>query len=646
MITMKKIWSALLTAVMVLGLICSVGIMPVSAASVNLYEWKYWNPANSNLYTQESGGKFSGRNFRFTSGTVTYDETGNNISNEPVLDVKSTYFVCNFNEKLNFTKTILNFECKVYIPKGTETNDRRVTVRMGKKDADGKYTNNTYGELVFVIHSSEGKTWATVKNTNVILAPTSLAVDADVWHQVNLRVFTNVSGHLIYGLYLDERLFAAYEASAANVSFDDVGLNQIVFDTAEKPETAAAGPSTYVKDIRLDYEDYNPMFAVNGEATILSNLLCNTVTVNSETRALSVPGYGSTGRPLVSATKSGSQYYDAENKVYQNVAYSLEKNALKVALTPSSTGTARHATIQIFYTDITEHFPVGQTKYLQMSYDICIPEGTESTERQQVWNLGNMTDTADNSKVACYNVTSSIKDGKVRFYTGEKYSGDILTEKTVPYDIKSGKWYRIIYLLKIDYTADAGYAMRTSGYVQDLETEQTKKIYQIDGNIPKYNDVGGLTLTQQRTDQITPKMTEPTEVVTYYDNIISMVSSTDFSTHYGETEDLLPADSAYAFPLDFAAADSIATVRGRKADGGGAQKMLIAAYDKDGTLIDCAVSAAAADENTNIDSARGIVEFSWDYSAHSEQTTRLKAFMFDSLGTIRPLAPAKRVELN
>lgn len=647
---MKKALIFVLVLTLLASTILTVNIPSVSASSVTASEWKYWDSATSRLYNAapDETGAFSGKHFTIGSGSsgngVTYYESIDGISTEPVWDIQNTKYICNYRVSVNTTKPVANFSFKVYIPNGTEKAKRLVYFTVAKKSGTS-YANSNYGAMYFYItNEAAGEAYgAQSGNYAKITYDNPVAFSTDAWHQADIRIFTNTAGKIIYGMYMDDVLVSVIESTATEISHDDIGINQIYFNTAE---TTTLTPTTYIKDIKLSYEDYDSVY---DPSQALSDVRFDSITVNETSNAVSATDYGIAADNFQSSSQSSSQYYSKTDSTFENVNYTTENGTLKTVLTPSASTAATHAAIQNFRHDLTDYFPDDSTKYMQMSYDVYIPEGTESTERCQSWNFGNETSATNKTK---YKICSSVKDKKINIYVelidSESASAekDVLTEKAVDYTIDSNKWYRIIYLLKISNTADTEYSIDAEGFVMDLSTENTYKIYEANISLPKLAaGTNGIVLTQQRTDILTPKIADNTTVTTYYDNIISRISDTNFSEAYLNVSDLLPADSDYMFKIVLITAENTATARGRDADGNGSQKIVIAGYNEDGYMVKLVVSDDAANENTTVDTEKGIVEFKWDFSSYDTIKT-LKAFMFDGISTCLPLAEAVEKSLE
>lgn len=625
---MKKIISFLTVFTMLVTLIATFNVTAVSAASSNLYSWDYFNTEDNSIYTSLSeSGVYGGKDFHAastaTGSGASYYESMTGVSDEPFLNIISSQYLCNYNSKVDFTKPVLTFNFKMCIPKDELNSVRSAYLSLAKKDSEGKYTNNTYGTVYFTLTSSSGKAYGGAGGNAENVYRTSAAVTGDVWHQMNICVFTNTEGQILYGMYMDGILVILCKSTATDISFDDIGVRQLYFNTAA---------NTYIKDISLDLEDFDPAYAPDVDETYYSNVTFNTHTVDATSNAVNVPSYGTATTVFQTSSQSTAPY--KSGSVYQNVSYALEDEALRVTLTPSATASGTHAAIQNFRKDLTSYFPADTTKYMQMSYDVKNPAGSESALKEQKWAFG--IDTAV-TNTSVYNITSRMQDNKIWFENvfsnSNPYDGDETTKKSVEYQAESDKWYRIITLLKIT-NSGTDYIIHAEGYVMDIETDTMSKIYESDEVIPKLNDADGFVLTQTRTDIKTVKDADQTPVVTYYDNIISRIWDTDFSTYYRNVTDL-PADEECKFNIELNCIDGQAVARARDVDGITSQKLILAAYDADGKMVTIKVSN---DENiTDVD--KGIVELNLDTSAFTG-ITKLKAFMFDSIATCVPLTEA------
>lgn len=629
---MKKFISLSLAIMMMVGVLTAVNFTSVYASTTEVCEWKYWDDTNQRMYN--NSGKTGSQYFYKTSsatGSLTYYENGNGISTSPVLELNTSYFVTYPRTKINLgDKEVINFGWKAYVREEDfdSTIARQVNFTLAEADSSNSYENDTYGTVYFTYVNKSGKAYGgATKNATNVDTRASLTVTPDTWHQFNIRVFLNEANKITYGMYIDGRLLIVCKSTAKSVDLDKIGINTINF-TGQK--------TTYIKDLSLTLEDYDAIYEPDYSVVALSDVLFNSFSLNDSTaKDMSVPGYGVAAQIFQPATGGTSSYYctDSSSRVFDNVDYALENDALKVTLTPSSSSNTTYAMIQYFQRDMTSYFPSNETKYMQMSYDVYIPAGTEDTTRRQVWQLGNNTGSKGS---ACYAIASAVKNNKLWFYNDSTYTGDLLTKKSTTLDVSTDKWYRIIYLLKIENSDNAQYAIHTEGYVLDIAADTTYKIYEVDGTIPKAKaGTNGLTLCAQRMYAETPKATGSSTVETKYDNIISRISSTNFSEYYMNITDKLPTDENYVFDIDFAVNGTVATARGRDADGNGAQKILIAGYDASGRMVKCAVS----DSTSIIDGKKGIVEFSWDFSGYST-ITKIKAFMFESLTSCVPLAKA------
>ena len=209
---------------------------------------------------------------------------------------------------------------------------------------------------------------------------------------------------------------------------------------------------------------------------------------------------------------------------------------------------------------------------------------------------------------------------------------------TFTLDVESDKWYRIIKLLKIT-NSGKNYLITTEGFVIDLETDTSYKIYESYTEVPKATVVeeaitDGIKLTQARTDITTLADTEKKSVVTYYDNIVSRIWDTDFSTYYSNMNDLID-------PITLTVNNKAVTAKGLVLNGNGTQKVVIAGYNANGKLEKMAIS----DDSATIDATKGTVEFTYDFADYTDVKT-VKAFMFDGITTAKPLGRHAVTELK
>lgn len=634
---MKKIISLFVVFTLLFTMLASLNVTTSYAASTTIYEWKYFNAesTNSSIHTNSS---YGGKDFHIQDGAtgtgVTYHQSMDNVSDEPFLNVMSSSYLSNMRYAVDTTKPVLNFSFKMYIPGDSLNSSRYVYLSLGKKTGTSPYYNNsTYGRIRYTLTSSTGSAaGGGTANTNVVNEYSkSRAVTGDVWHDVNVRVFTNTPGQIVMATYMDGLLIGMYTSnppSGTEISHDDIGINQIQFATSL---------ATYIKDIRLDYEDYDPTFAPvtpDDGFDYYSNVTFNTHTVNATTNALSVPSYGTATTVFQTSNQSASHFKTSDGG-YTNIIYEGEDGALKVTLTPDSKGTATHAAIQNFRKDITSYFPVNTTKYMQLSYEVKNPEDSKSATKTQKWSFGIDTSTTNKS---VYNITSKMVDNRIYFVNEEiegGYDGDATTKKSVEFEASSDKWYRIISLLKITNSGN-DYIIHTDGYVLDIEADTMYKIYECDEVINKLGNVDGFVLSQARTDIKTEKDANQTPVVTYYDNIISRIWDTDFSTYYRNVTDLTVGVNTFDIELNCYGGTAVAKARNIDTE-----KLILVAYNADGKMIGLKIST----EKDITDSTKGLAELNLDTTALSETPAKLKAFVFDAIGTAVPVLEHAVLEL-
>ncbi|MBR5517581.1 MAG: hypothetical protein IKV86_00970 [Clostridia bacterium] len=626
---MKKVISLLIVFSIIVTLVATVGITSVSAATTNLYDWDYYNKEDGKLYSSLSeDGKYGGKEFHVNAdyvekSTVTYYDKLENVSDDPFLNIISENFLCNFNTAVDMTKPVINFSFKMYIPTADLKNVRQVNLSLAKRDADGNYTNNTYGTVYLTMTSSSGNAYGGASGNATNIYRKSTAVTGDKWHQMNIRVYTHEEGKITFAMYMDGMLFIVCESAASDIRFDDIGVRQLFIKTTA---------NTYIKDMSLATEYYDTTLVPDADVLHYSN-----VDFNTPHTILSTNGFQSTDNGTAkvfyqtSSQTTKPHYYTGS--VYQNMAYENEDGAMKITLTPSDTVNATHATIQNFQKNLTTYFPADTTKYMQMSYDVKVASGSESATRSQIWRLGN--NTAANSSV--YAIGSKMVDNKICFYQEGTYLGTD-TRKSITLDVESDKWYRIIKLLKIT-NSGTNYLITTEGFVIDLETDISYKIYESYTEVPKATVVeeaitDGIKLTQARTDITTLADTEKKSVVTYYDNIVSRIWDTDFSTYYSNMNDLID-------PITLTVNNKAVTAKGLVLNGNGTQKVVIAGYNANGKLVKMAIS----DDSATIDATKGTVEFTYDFADYTDVKT-VKAFMFDSISTAKPLGYHAVTELK
>ena len=635
---MKKIISLLVITTMIFSMVASLNITTASAATTSLYNFQYFNANNSKLYTTYDGTTYGGKTIQVSSedpdGLFQYYEDGiKGITTEPCFNIKTKKLIWNNKSNISFSEhPVVNINFQYYIPKGTENDARFLHLELSKKSTTATtdvYKNSTYGTYNFYFNSSNNYVAGTVSGNaeRVTLYNTSL-VPSGEWHDASLKIITETASDgkksIKVNMYVDGRKHIECK-SKGTISFNDIGINQIYFNTTNGDTHTA---DTYIKNIRVDYEDADP--------TMYNVLLFDADEITfDDNNKLTAAGHGAKSTSLESSTQSGAFY--EESGVYKNVTYSAENGTLKVSLTPSTTSNdVKHATIQNFKGNITNYFPAG-TNYMQMSYDIKIPSGSVSATREQHWRIGNNTGSTNTS---IYTIGSRIKDGILNFYNNaESYNGDDTTRKSAPFTITPDKWYRIITLLKVT-NIGTDYVLHTEGYVKDLATDTTYKIYEEDEAFPKLNGTDGLVIAQQRTDILTMADEEKNPVDTYYDNFLTRFWNEDFSDYYtGIVTDNLPKDATDIFNIEINCHDGKnAVAKARKVEGITNEKLILAAYDANNKLVGIKVSTSSdiSDEQ--------FTKVGLDITGKGAK--KLKAFFFDDITKCNPLATATELEVK
>ena len=641
---MKKIISLLVITTMIFSMVASLNIMSASADSTNKYEFKHYDEATSKIYTDHDGDKFRGvcftpsKNAKY--GKVTYHSEGIHGTDEPVLDIISDKYLWNFASQLKFDKPIVDISFQYYLPKGTEKNPRILTLNLAKKSSGGEYTNNNYGTYNFYFNSSSNTVTGTVekdsaaKRDEVNICNNSI-VPTDQWHDANLKIITETDSsgtkHLKVYMYVDGRKHIMCETTN-KVAFDDVGINTIFFNTTDNNNNTNV--HTYIKNLRVDYEDTDP--------TIYSTVLFDNkgsagrLTINSTKNTVSANAVGeSTTPPLKTSSASDSHFETNDSTPYKNVKYTGANGILEVELKPNDENSARHALIQDFKGDLSGYFSEGTTKYIEMSYDIMYPEGSESATKEQEWRFGNDKEALSSS---IYIISSKLVGNKITIFNENTYDGDETTKKSFEFIAESGKWYRIIKLLTVTKTGSA-YNIHADGYVKDLATDEIYKIYESDEVIP---DGSGFVLAQQRTDIVTAPDANKAPVVTYYDNILARIWEDNFSDKYiNRVKDMLPSDEKSKFDIELNCYDKInAVAKARKVEGITNEKLILAAYDSNNKLVGIKVSTAS-DIDVN---DKQFVKVDLDITGKGAK--KLKAFFFDDITTCKPLATAPELKVK
>ena len=626
---MKKIISLLVVTIMFISMVASLNITTVSAASTNLHNFSVFDSDSKLIDSNDPKKYFQISKDGDKTKNVTYYENGiDGITEEPVLNIISDKYIWNNKAQIDLVNhPVVNISFQYYIPSGTEKNARYLYLGLGKKSTTASsdlYNNSNYGQYNFYFNSSNNLVAGTTGGNAEIPTATKYnktLVSTNVWHEANLKIIAETASDgtksLKVGMYVDGIMHIMGNSKAKEIKFDDVGIQQIYFNTTNSGSSGKHTSDTYIKNIKVTYEDTDP--------TIYNTGVFDSVTVTDK-NALNASTRGKVTTILQSSTQSDAQY--ESNSVYSNVEYVVENGHLKTTLTPSATKSARHAAIQNFRSDLTSYFPEG-TRYMQMSYDVMNPTGSESATKEQLWKFGNNTSATN---TAVYVVGSRMSDNKITFCNDSAiFDGDETTRKSAIFEASSDKWYRIILLMKVT-NSGSNYIVHTEGYVKDLASDITYKIYEEDETITKKDGADGFVLAQQRTDIITEKDAEQTPVVTYYDNLLTRIWDDDFSAYYTNVVNMLPEDADSSFEIELNSHEKVnPVVKVRNIDA--SQKLILAAYNADGKMIYRYISTA----EDITDSTKNLIEIELDVTTLSEDVKKLKAFVFDGISTAVPV---------
>ena len=636
---MKKIISLLVITTMIFSMVASLNITTASAESSNWFTVQYFDEDTKRYHVNEGkDGKYFAPSDTDNTRKITYYSNGmENVSSEPFLDIISDKYILNNVGHIVFPKDkpVMNISFKMYIPKDKLKYTRSLFLQLSKKDGTSYNKNSTYGTYQFYLTTGNGYISGTKETQIDKYGNGENLLKPDEWHDVSMKVITekDSSGKnmIKVGMYVDGMRYYMGKSKASDISFDDIGFRQLYFDTTKAAENANAEPHTYIKNISVDFEGSDPL--VYNAVTFISK---KSTTNNS----VEITSYGKITDVFQSSGQS-ADHYDVEGKdadgnvthTYQNVDYTIEDGALKVTLEPNANASARHAAIQNFKKNLKSYFPAGKTKYLEMSYDVMNPTGSESALKEQIWKFGNDTGALTSS---LYHIGSRMSGNKITIFNTHTYDGDETTKKSVTFEGSSDKWYRIILVLKVTNTGN-NYEFHTEGYVKDLAEDKIYKIYEAD---EKDMPVGsGLVLAQQRTDIVTKEDEAKTPVVTYYDNILSRIWEDDFSNKYNNVINSADDDTSYEIELNcFDGKNAVA--KARHNDGIDSKKLILAAYDSNNKLAGIKVSTG---ENIT-DPGKGIVELKMNIDG--KNVKKLKAFFFDDITKCNPLATAPELEVK
>ena len=627
---MKKFLSLILTITLISTMILTAGL-PVSAASNTMYEYKHFKAATGSetknyIYSNEA---LTGQNFYAGSSVLAYVEDGKigdeKISDTPMFKITNGTIVSWPQKNIDVAKKpVVNFSFSIYIPVGAENKTRELQVQFAKQDTTKigyeQYKNDTYGFLAYYISKASGNPISSGSAQKNVLSETvasGMTVSSGEWHKIEIRAFTN-NNRLKYAMYVDGCIAIISTPTEANISAADFGI--------AKMSIGSSSGETYIKDIKLSAEDYDPFYEPE---VPLSNVPFSDIKITAE-GVLNSDKYGGIGTMLQTSGQTSEHY---KNNKYEKVNYTKENGALKVELTPSETQSATHAIIQNMRKPLTSYFTTGQTKYMQMSYDVKIPSGTEGSARKQLWMFSN--DSVN--YVRSFTINSEIKNEKLRFYIGDVEDENMTGETILPCTIESDKWYRIIYVLAMTKNTSK-YDINVKGYAEDIAAEKTYQVYEANAAMPYTTDFIGIN--QERTDVVTPISTAVTKITTYYDNVKMNLFNADLSANFLGVESISDRFAeANMVELGWNKSASVANVSVKKSAGEN-PKILVAAYENDGSLISCKVcdDAIASTDGTKLTANA-------DFSDYSNIKT-VKAFVVESLETLIPILRSNKIEFQ
>ena len=321
------------------------------------------------------------------------------------------------------------------------------------------------------------------------------------------------------------------------------------------------------------------------------------------------------------SSKTTSHYYTSSKLVADNVSYDFTDEVLKLRLARKSSQEEKFTLIQAAYKDFDTHFPSGKTHTLLTSYDVKIPDGTEDVTRDHAVALGNVK----GNNTISMEYSSKIKNNKI-WLAFSSYSETTVyedTKVTSPFTLESGKWYKVIEALEITNVNSTQFDWRLKLYVYDLETSEMHKVEEVEGYLTKST---GLRFVSTRITFVVPK--GEGNVTTQIDNYL-----------WRKIEGVVPLkwsgnDSDLALYRN--ADDKTITIAGKNNTYSGKQKVILAAYDANGNVVDGGVIVSDAN-NSSVDTTTGAVYFKYDYSTNSN-ISKIKAFMFDKFPDCMPLA--------
>ena len=324
------------------------------------------------------------------------------------------------------------------------------------------------------------------------------------------------------------------------------------------------------------------------------------------------------------SNKTTSHYYKSSKLDENNVTYDFTDEVLKLGLARNSSKDEKFTLIQGAYKDFDTHFPSGKTNTLLTSYDVKIPDGTEDVTRDHAVALGNVKGKGNNTISMEY--SSKINNNKI-WLAFSSYSETTVyddTKVTSPFTLESGKWYKVIEALEItDVKNRTQFDWRLKLYVYNLETREMHKVEEVEGCLKKNT---GLKFVSTRITFVVPKGEGP--VTTQIDNYL-----------WRKIEGVVPlkwSDNDSDLALYRNADDKTITIAGKNNTNSGKQKVILAAYDANGNVVDGEVIVRDAN-NSSVDDTTDAVYFTYDYSTNSK-ISKIKAFMFDKFPDCKPLA--------
>lgn len=629
---MKKIISLLVVTAMVFSLAVSFNAASVSAFSSELHSWKYFDDETDNLYTSSD---FSGKYFGYTGSTTAknvsygYVEGVSADEGESLLNVNSDIYTLQYNDAISFTKPVMNLSFKAYFPTVEAT--RRVYLSLSKKTATDKtvaignpeYWNTNYGNVYFTLNDESSKTWCGATENSVLVAqPKAYAVETGKWYNYSIRVYTHKYGEIYFAMFMNEELVGVVKSANADIKTDDIGIKQISMQMGSQ--------DTYIKDIKLEMEDYDGAYAPMPAMEYFNTINFDDVEVTAKGRlnASSMGEHETLLQGSISSSNTSSHFYSSGtfSNVTNTVAdYADAENALKVELTPNSSSKTSYGMFQNSGVNVTSSFPSGKTVTFQYSYDVNIAKGSEANQRRAFFQLSR---NSSNASELTYAFVSNIQDGKIWFNVSSNKANVVQTADADilghnEYAMETDKWYKITYLANITNASESAYEIVAEGFVTDLTTNKTEKIYQATTTL--YKQTSGtdyLAYSGQRYLLYANAGTE--KVTTYFDNMTNRICEGRLTTNFLD----LTVDSFN--DIDYRIVNNnVVTVTGNYTAE--TDKLIVAGYDKNNKVVKLSVGNEAAD------TTKGTVTHTWDFKEYPS-ICKVKAFMLNNLTDCVPLA--------